>query len=85
MLGLVPSRGLSNSQVATRKENRFLGASAGDPEGVTEEEFVRNFIEHCGAEQKARHSTPFFVWVKSKKVYNPDLEQRRGTIHRSCG
>ncbi|MGO1273638.1 MAG: hypothetical protein ACTMK5_17955, partial [Pseudomonas helleri] len=62
-----------------RKEKR-LGAAGDVLERVAEEVAVRNFIKHCRAEQKARHSTPFFAWVKPKKVYTRDLEQARVTI-----
>jgi hypothetical protein len=53
--------------------------------GVAETDTERNFIKHCGADRKARHSTLFFAQVKSKKACTPVLEQALGTIHRSCG
>ncbi|CAI8940548.1 hypothetical protein EMIT0P74_50311 [Pseudomonas sp. IT-P74] len=60
-----PRCGLSNSHSATRMEKRLVGATEG---GVEEEETEaeRNFIKHCGADQKARNFTLFFLQVKLK-------------------
>jgi hypothetical protein len=35
---------------------------------VAETDAERNFIKHCGADRKARHSTLFFLQVKPKKT-----------------
>jgi hypothetical protein len=46
-------------------EKRLVGVTEG---GVEEEETEaeRNFIKHCGADQKARNFTLFFLQVKLK-------------------
>ncbi|CAI8874018.1 hypothetical protein EMIT048CA2_280083 [Pseudomonas chlororaphis] len=67
MFRLSPRRGLSSSHMATRNEKR-LGSVTLEEAEVTEGDTERNFIKHCRADRKARHSTPFFARVKSKRT-----------------
>jgi hypothetical protein len=45
-----------------------LGGTTAEGLAGLERNCERNFIKHCGAFRKARHSTLFFLQVKSKKT-----------------